>query len=372
MTGALHESIIFDLINRIYRASCDPCEWSNFVANVQVALGPARVSLRLSLKERELSEYSYLAGFAPEYLETYFEHYACPALFKSFTVGQTYVLSEVRAKPEIGRQASPPQRLDTPGDLTCGAGLVVRRDQCGLLCVIIDIPERMEHLEPVAADLLCKLAPHLTRAFQLNESMNSAKLSHHALDGLMDRLDGAALLVTKGGCVLSLNREAEDLLRLGDMLRMKSGGCLAFTSSRNEEAYQAALATFSDPSADVSETCFVIASNERKFATVVPLKLSKDPPFLHPAAPVLLLIHSDRCLETPTQFLQTLFCLTKSEAEVALKTAKGYSPSEIAGALQRSKTTIRNQLAVAMRKMGVHRQSQVAALVASSIPRLKL
>lgn len=65
------------------------------------------------------------------------------------------------------------------------------------------------------------------------------------------------------------------------------------------------------------------------------------------------------CLET----ISEAFSLTGAEAKVAWMIAAGSSPEEIAGKLQVSRETVRNQIKAIFRKTGTHRQSELAALI---------
>ena len=105
---------------------------------------------------------------------------------------------------------------------------------------------------------------------------------------------------------------------------------------------------------------------------MLPLRPSGNANAADGSSLALLLIYAPERAATPAQLLQSLYSLTKAEAEVALRTASGRGPSEIADSLMLSRVTIRNQLAAAMGKLGVHSQAQVAALVAAHNPHLRV
>jgi DNA-binding CsgD family transcriptional regulator len=74
----------------------------------------------------------------------------------------------------------------------------------------------------------------------------------------------------------------------------------------------------------------------------------------------------------PGDLLKALFGLTNAEIKLVLRIAAGVSVADAADALGVTRTTARNQLAVAMAKVGVHRQGELVAAVAGLAPRFRL
>jgi DNA-binding CsgD family transcriptional regulator len=62
------------------------------------------------------------------------------------------------------------------------------------------------------------------------------------------------------------------------------------------------------------------------------------------------------------------FSLSPAEAKVASMIAAGSSPEEIADALALSRETVRNQIKAVFGKANVHRQNELAALMARIAP----
>jgi DNA-binding CsgD family transcriptional regulator/PAS domain-containing protein len=72
------------------------------------------------------------------------------------------------------------------------------------------------------------------------------------------------------------------------------------------------------------------------------------------------------------QALKACYGLTEAEAKLAVRLGTGDDLSDAADALTISKVTARNQLAAAMRKMGVNRQAELVAAVARVAPKSQL
>jgi DNA-binding CsgD family transcriptional regulator len=377
MRSLISGQVTSELIECVYAAGCDPQQWEHFVGGVQAALPGTAFSIQIALNQTVLQVYRSTAGIPDDYIKSYLEYYQyiSPyiALFERFTLDKVYKLSGLLPMAEVKSHVFYHEWLKPVGDLTYAAGATLFRDSDRLLCMSIDIPDRMGHVEEGVAGVLRKLAPHMKRAFQLNERLRAMTLTHQALDGMIEQLQGAAFLMTKEGRVLTLNREAEDLVRKAALVRITPTQRLIFTNGAHDQAYRAALASVLNPGNDRAATSFAIdcGQPERKAVTVLPLRPSGDPGLLAATSLALVIIHGAQTLATPAQVLRSLYGLTKAEAEVVLRVANGLSPSEIAVALKVSKVTVRNQLAAAMGKLGVRSQAQVAALVASHSPRLR-
>lgn len=95
---------------------------------------------------------------------------------------------------------------------------------------------------------------------------------------------------------------------------------------------------------------------------VLPVHGAASTPFLGARA-ILVLRDLEAERRPPIEILSKAFSLTAAEAKVASMIASGFSPEEIAGELQVSRETVRNQVKAIFRKTGTHRQSGLAALI---------
>ncbi|MGH6681697.1 MAG: helix-turn-helix transcriptional regulator [Bradyrhizobium sp.] len=95
---------------------------------------------------------------------------------------------------------------------------------------------------------------------------------------------------------------------------------------------------------------------------VLPVHGAASSPFLGARA-ILILRDLEAARRPRLDILSEAFSLTPAEAKVASMVAAGWSPEEIADALQVSRETVRNQIKAIFCKTGTHRQSELAALV---------
>jgi DNA-binding CsgD family transcriptional regulator len=374
----LRDDAIFALIERAYAAGCEPALWPEFVTEVQALFPGTLVGLQLSLNETALASHSSAAGIADEYFRSYFDHYQFtnpyPAFYARCATGEVQTSGTLLGAADIRTYPFYHEWLKPAGDFTRGSGATLLRDKKRLLHFSINIPDCIGHIEPSTAHFLRKMAPHLLRAFQLNERLEAQTVATAVLDKLMDRLDGAIFVISYKGRVLLQNQEAEAFARKTAILRFGVHEQLSFCVSKNDEMYRHVLDSILDPTKPPATTSFLIDCGDlgMKTATLLPVQVSRDGDLLADGPSALLIINTGRGGPSPRQILQTLYRLTKAEAEVAIRIASGSSPAEIADELGVSKTTVRNQLSAVMSKMGVKRQAQIAALSAALRPTLKV
>lgn len=378
MPNLMCDNMVFEFIERAYAAGCDPTLWPEFVTEVQAQLPGTLIGIQLSLNNTALATRSSAAGIADEHFQSYFDHYQYinpyTPLFARSKVGNVETSRTLLRNEDIKNYAFYHEWLKPAGDFTHGAGATLLRDDERLLHISINIPDHIGHIEPFTAHLLHKLGPHLLRAFQLNERFEAETVAAATLDVLMEKFSGAVFIISNKGRVLFQNEEAEELARKTAILRFGIKEQLSFCLSKNAETYSHVLASILDPSKPPASTSFQIDCGEDgvKTATLLPLRIPGDGHALAEWPSALLVIHVARDIAVPRQVLQSLYGLTNAETEVAIRIASGLGPAEIAEELSVAKTTVRNQLSSIMCKMNVKRQSQIAALNASHLLKLKL
>jgi DNA-binding CsgD family transcriptional regulator/PAS domain-containing protein len=98
------------------------------------------------------------------------------------------------------------------------------------------------------------------------------------------------------------------------------------------------------------------------FMRVLPVHAAASTPFVG-ARVILVLRDIEAERRAPLKVLSEAFSLTVAEAKVASMIAAGLSPEEIAGELQVSRETIRNQLKAIFSKTKTRRQNELAFLI---------
>ncbi len=218
--------------------------------------------------------------------------------------------------------------------------------------------------EPVTA-LVNSLLPHLRQALRLQGAAE--------LDGMVRRaseLDGAPLLlVGADGGVRYVSPRAEPLLA-GPELTV-AGGRLQLRDPMSRRRLQrllqqtlAALAPQPLPTAEAA----VDPELEVRRAGRLSLRLRLAPVptsalWPQPACVAIYLHDPESRLALDAAALQRRYGLTEAEALTAAASARGLDPQSIAERDGRSVHTVRTQLKSVFRKTGVHRQTELMALM---------
>jgi DNA-binding CsgD family transcriptional regulator len=183
----------------------------------------------------------------------------------------------------------------------------------------------------------------------------------------LELINEPALSVSSTGLVIEMNRAATELFDADFQLRNNR------FYMRDGKASQALERMLWERPADGEIRLrsrgrvgnIIVARRQSKkpiLIKVLPVHGAASTPFLGARAILLL-----RDLETERRpsvdILSEAFSLTTAEAKVASMVATGSSPEEIAGDLQVSRETVRNQIKTIFGKTGTHRQNELAALV---------
>jgi DNA-binding CsgD family transcriptional regulator len=286
--------------------------------------------------------------------------------------GRVYCSEMLGTRAWIGGHIFFNEWLKPAGNFTHGASVVLARDRRRLMRVAVDIPDRIGHLEETCVLLLDRIGPHMTRAFEVNEQLQTAVATEGALAGLLDRIEGAAVVLGGQARVAAHNRGAEELARAGTLIRIDATGRLAFQHPDTEAAFQQALAVALGALKD--GVPFAFPAPEHMSVVVLPLRPAAGNAALPAVTARALLVvrRAGTHAALPGDLLKALYGLTNAEIKLVLRIAAGVSVADAADALGVTRTTARNQLAVAMAKVGVHRQGELVAAVAGLAPRFRL
>jgi len=213
-------------------------------------------------------------------------------------------------------------------------------------------------------ELLQSHALVLGRVLRLRGEIAAARHEAAMAQSALDGIALAVLVADRDGRLRQSNALGDEVLRRADGLVWRRGRIDAvdrFGAAKLHEALRLATAP-REPTA----TSVVIDRGKG----LSPYLVAVAPLTGTPLAGHALLIFrdpdtSDRSLVSR---LRAMFALGKAEAEVAAALAQGSSPAEIAAHRGVEANTLKSQLAAVMAKMGCHRQSEVAAVVAGLPP----
>jgi DNA-binding CsgD family transcriptional regulator len=227
-----------------------------------------------------------------------------------------------------------------------------------------DTPERVK--------LMSGLVVHFQQA--LRTQRNLAALAHTSADlaGALEAVRQGIIIVGSGRWVINLNTAAERILRAEDGLQMRSARIAATSISAEHKLQRALHAALTDDSSTIrSSRSFICERPSRKRPYVVhvlPLQHNATNETSSDAKALVLIIDPDQEPEPAAALLRRLYGLTTTEADVAVRIARGADLKEICDGLSVSVTTVRKHLQHVFAKTGTHRQAELVRLLLTLRP----
>ncbi len=202
------------------------------------------------------------------------------------------------------------------------------------------------------------LVPHLRIAVNLFEKLQFAGAQHGVFYSAAEGLGLAVLLLDRDMRIVSSNMLADEILQQAEGLRRR-GDVLMFSAREHQAAITTLLAT----DTGVSRFRLKRPAHGDLMVTARPVDLRA----IHAGAGALALFFVRPGGETTTdpQALQAFLGLTAAEARLAAVLAEGLTLVEAAKKLGIAHNTAKAQLSAIFGKTGVHRQTQLMALMAS-------
>jgi len=198
----------------------------------------------------------------------------------------------------------------------------------------------------------------------------------NALEGLLERLQGATFIVSQPHKVQMMNRRAEALAADGSLVRIGVDSRLTLSvGAANEQLLRALRDCFDNGTSAGSDFSALIARADGRTAELCVLPLAALVPGSIATSERLALVNlcfPEERTANEDQLLMRRYGLSPAEAAVTRKFVGGASLQEIAEGSGVKYTTVRNQLSSAKQKIGVHRQSELILKVGELSPRLLL
>lgn len=366
------ESLVLDLVGSVYDAALDGKLWTRLAEKIARTFGAMSLGLILQAGDAAefLSRTENLSGWGDTAYERHYHRHDVWAQ-RAARLGLSKVLAskDLIADSEFDRTEFCNDYC-RPLDVyyVVGALIPVTADQTGILA--LHRPRRGGHFGDEDKGLVATFLPHLQRALQIRHQLGEAATERQAALNALERSGTAVLVVTGTGKILYANREAEELLRTGDGLRMIGGRVAAADHFLGQR-----LAALIHQSADTAAGkdrgaggAISIPRPERLPLAVLaaPFRPARDG--FGPPVPAAILFIRDPEARTPALLaVRGLFGLTGAEARIASALASGISLEKAAVTLGISLHTARTQLKSAFAKTGTSRQAELVALILRSV-----
>ena len=218
--------------------------------------------------------------------------------------------------------------------------------------------------------IFASLAPHARGAVRAQIALQGQAAA--LLSGAMDAISLAAFVCDGRGQVCALTARAESLLAATPELRLSHRRLRIRTKSIHDRLTAALEGPGSgrqQPDRPTFETLVVSRISELPLLLDI-IRLPHAPQHLFGFAPRTLVIARDLGAEPDHRagtrrhmILRHGLGLTPSEADIALRLAAGDTPEAVAAARGAAVSTVRAQIKAILRKLGLSRQLELAALI---------
>ena len=231
-----------------------------------------------------------------------------------------------------------------------------------LWCVSI---QRSESQGPVSPEGMQKLA--ITSQRIASAAALARALSFASSNGAVEALElsnSAVALFDRNGQVMRLNRKAETLL--GGDLKVTKSRLTSYDHNATAALDRALRSLLWIGTTSALMPPVILPRRERRSILAYPVRLSSvSSSIFANCQAMLVLIDLESRPRPPHGALKVAFALTPAEARLAIKICSGESLDKLADELTVSRDTARSQLKSIFQKTGVHRQSELVALLAS-------
>lgn len=208
---------------------------------------------------------------------------------------------------------------------------------------------------------LSQLSRRLTETATLSKAVGRLVLS--GMTNALHLVRQPALALDRRGFVIDVNSIADSVF--DEEIRIRNRRLFV-----RDQAAKAALAMFISQLQNTSDmapldTAHIVVRREAKQPIVIrilPVDGAASSPFLGARA-ILILADLTKRPSTPQEVVLSVFGLTPTEAQVAVRIAGGLSLDQVAEELNISRETSRNHLKAIFAKTGTHRQGELVALL---------
>lgn len=204
---------------------------------------------------------------------------------------------------------------------------------------------------------------HLQRMMTIRGRVSAAEQARETASGALNAIGYGLFTLRPDGCILHCNHAAEAIAARSDGLLVRDGRLCAW-SPRDQKALLAAIARAIAPThAEASALRIARRGGGHYALSVVAVQAGSA------GRQVMVTVTDPEIGDTSlSSRLRTLYRLSASEAEVAIRISQGATLAELAEERRTAIGTIRNQTKAVSEKLGCGRQAEIVALVRSLPP----
>lgn len=360
-----------------YAAVFDQQNWQAFLDELTEVSGGVRTHMFGFDVQAQISMGLTASGYAPEFIETYNQHYgninSWATGFVKHDAGFVIDCNAMCAPEQFSRTEFYNDWIRPQEDIGTGGGAILFKDEARTFMLGGNI--RLKDADRVKEPWLRTvglLIPHLQQAFQISRMISGQQVELDLYKNAALEPGAAILFVSENGLVLFANTEGENLLASGTLLKTDGRHRLGFSRETANETFKRYLAALRDED-NFTTGCIPILETGSGLTRTCRLarldpRQSRNMPFpvvLGATKPCLLLVVPPEPRHTGSSRSNFAAChgLTATEVEVAFAIADGSTLSELSEQRNVSIHTVRNQLKSALSKTGTRRQSELVAMI---------
>ncbi len=365
-----------DLVEKIYQAMHGKLSWQDWIDGLHARFG----AVKFALWGHDLRANSNLgilhSGFDPIYVDQWKSHYSgvnawTPGLAAA-PVGVTRTAEQLLERTELMRTEYYHDWVRPQENVATGVGITFFSDANRFFGLTANVRLKdEEQRNPELITMLTRIAPHLSRAFDMSRRMPQIGNAED-LENFVARLPIAAVALNAKGRFCYMNALAQQFIGDWAEPQINSGGALVFADPQANELLERGLQA-------------IAFGTMRSLPHRVPLKIGQagaswrmslvpspttqgDKRFAlddhsRPLAFLFMEPSAGQVKHKLSEELSKRFGLSPAETALALALYAGETLSEIAERKGLSVHTVRNQLRTAFSKTHTHRQHQLVRLI---------
>lgn len=363
-----------DIVQQIYSAATGDLPWETVLLGIKDYANAMSCFVQyLHTRDDPVTRF-YVVGLSDEVLKEYSENFylqdnTIQILENHNAYGRLVTSEEVFASA---------QELDTKYGDEYSNDLLRKYDMSHLVGGIFETIEgkhstltiqrtsQQGPFEREMVDALERLMLHLRKGFEINRLLCIADLKGQAMSEVLEGLNLGIVLFDSLLRPVYLNPYAEGLVKDTQVLSMQAGNFTTPSESQTQQLYESLHRAKSMEHSPFTgfgsaENLCDAEGNVKLRYVVSPVNAENRLNYTldQKIAVMMLLKPVNADLDSRIDQMKMQYTLSKSECEVLRLLAKGMGVSEIAEDRARSVSTVRNQVASLMNKVGVSRQSEL-------------
>lgn len=218
--------------------------------------------------------------------------------------------------------------------------------------------------EPKDIETFQRILPHVSRALEIRDRLQSAQLRADSLAESINGLSFGVMVLDSAGRILECNGVADEFLRSGEGVCRKADGTLYLHEPAGSQ-FTRWIQLGKQP--DAADGLLHTRRTDALPLSIMisPLPTQRSAWITHDPRWLVLIFDPERRMEASRELIAHDLGISSSEANVATLLAAGYRLHETARRLRVSEHTVRSQLKSIFRKTGARTQAELIRRIAT-------